>query len=57
MERKPLPAELLAFPTVFALRDTYQIFIPFTCEAIVWARERGIVGSEPQRARRPKKRS
>ena len=38
MERKPLPAELLAFPTVFALRDTYQIFIPFTCEAIVWAR-------------------
>lgn len=38
MQKIPLHPDLLTYPTVFALRDTYQIFIPFSCEAIVWAR-------------------
>ena len=42
MKEKTLPSELLAFPTVFALRDTYQIFVPFSREAVVWVR----VGNE-----------
>ena len=38
MRERSLPSELLSFPTVFALKDTYQIFIPFSREAIVWIR-------------------
>lgn len=38
MRESSLPSELLSFPTVFALKDTYQIFIPFSREAIVWIR-------------------
>lgn len=28
--------DMIAYPTVFAVSDHYQIFIPFNCSAIVW---------------------
>ena len=37
-----LPEEMLAFPSVFAMKDTYQVFIPFSCEVIVTIRVNGI---------------
>jgi predicted phosphodiesterase len=35
---KILPTEMLAYPSVFAMKDTYQIFIPFSCEVLVSVR-------------------
>ena len=35
---RPLPEAMLACPTVFAIEDTYQIFMPFSCEVIVTVR-------------------
>lgn len=36
MENKlVLPEAMEAYPTVFAIKDTYQIFMPFSCEVIV----------------------
>ena len=35
------PEAMTAHPTVFALHDTYQIFIPFSCEVIVSVRVGG----------------
>lgn len=35
---KEIPANMVARPTVFAMKNTYQIFMPFSCEVIVWVR-------------------
>ena len=36
--QREIPANMVANPTVFALKNTYQIFMPFSCEVIVWVR-------------------
>ena len=33
-----LPPYMLTYPTVFAVGDQYQIFIPFSDEVIVWVK-------------------
>ncbi len=38
MKERMIPEALIACPTVFAMKETYQIFIPFSCEAIVMIR-------------------
>lgn len=40
--QREIPEHMLACPTVFAMRDTYQIFMPFDCEVLVSIR----VGNE-----------
>ena len=36
--QKEIPVNMVANPTVFALKNTYQIFMPFSCEVIVWVK-------------------
>ncbi len=36
--QRALPEALLCAPTVFAVGRDYQIFVPMTCEAVVWVR-------------------
>jgi hypothetical protein len=36
--QKEIPVNMVANPTVFAMKNTYQIFMPFSCEVIVWVR-------------------
>lgn len=39
---KKIPSDMLACPSVFAMKDTYQIFIPFSCEVLVSVRVNGV---------------
>lgn len=32
----PIPTEMKFYPAVFAMKDTYQIFVSLRCEAAVW---------------------
>ena len=34
---KQIPAAFLTAPIVYAVRDTYQIMVPVTCELVMWA--------------------
>jgi len=36
--QREIPVNMVACPTVFAMKDTYQIFMPFSCEVIVWVK-------------------
>lgn len=33
---KQIPSEFLTTPIVYAVKDTYQIFVPVTCETVMW---------------------
>ena len=35
---KTLPKEFATAPIVYAVRDTYQIMVPVTCETVMWVR-------------------